>query len=81
MVFADDIRRVILKLADERGTNHTFAADEVARAVDEKNWQVLSEQVKLVAGILVQEGKIIATQAGKIVDVDQSKGPLSFRKL
>jgi hypothetical protein len=81
MVFADDIRRVILELAEKRGTGHTFASDEVARAVDEKNWHVISEQVKLVAGILVQEGKIVATQAGKVVDVDQSKGPLAFRKL
>jgi hypothetical protein len=60
MVFADDIRRVILKLAEERGTGSTFASDEVARAVDEKNWRVLSEQVRLVAGILVKEGKIVA---------------------
>jgi hypothetical protein len=72
MVFAEDIRKVILKLADERGTENTFASDEVARAVDAKNWDILSEQVKLVAGILVQEGKIIAMHG---------KGPQRFRKV
>lgn len=81
MVFADDIRRVILQLAEERGMEKTFDPSEVARAVDEENWRVLSEQVKFVAGILIREGKIIATEAGKIVDVDQSKGPVLFRKL
>ena len=72
MVFAEDIRRVILELAEKRGREHTFASDEVARAVDKKNWHVLTEQVKLVAGILVQEGKI--------EEVDQVEGVMAFRK-
>lgn len=73
MVFAEDIRRVILELAERRGREHTFASDEVARAVDAENWRVLTEQVKLVAGILVKEGRIEA--------VGQSSGVLSFRKV
>lgn len=73
MVFAEDIRRVILELAEARGGKHTFASDEVARAVDAKNWRVLTEQVKLVAGILVKEGKIEV--------VGQSGGVSAFRKM
>jgi imidazolonepropionase-like amidohydrolase len=73
MVFAEDIRRVILELAEERGTKHTFASDEVARAVDKKNWRVLTEQVKLVASILVKEGKIVA--------VGPETGVSAFRKI
>lgn len=60
MVFAEDIRRVILELAEARGREHTFASEDIARAVDAKNWRVLTEQVKLVAGVLVKEGKIEA---------------------
>jgi hypothetical protein len=80
MVFADDIRKEILRLADERGREKTFRPSDVARAVDEKNWRILLEQVRLVADSLIQEGKIIATEAGKVVDINQSKGPLRFRK-
>ena len=79
MVFADDIRKVILRLAEERGKEGTFCTSDVARAVDEKNWRILMEQVELVAGSLVHEGKIIATRSGKTGD-NQSKGPLRFRK-
>jgi hypothetical protein len=80
VVFADDIRREILRLADERGRKKTFRPSDVARAVDEKNWKILLEQVRLVAVSLIHEGKIIATRSGKAVDVSQSKGPLRFRK-
>jgi hypothetical protein len=80
VVFADDIRKVILRLADERGREKTFRPSDVARAVDEKNWKILLEQVRLVAVSLIHEGKIIATKAGKTVDINQSKGPLRFRK-
>jgi hypothetical protein len=79
VVFADDIRKVILRLADERGEK-TFRPSDVARAVDEKNWKIILEQVRLVAGSLIREGKIIATRSGKVVDMDQSKGELRFRK-
>ena len=80
MVIASDIRKVILKLADERGTEGTFGPSDIARAVDQKNWKIIMDQVRLVALSLIREGKIIATQSGKIVDVDQSKGPWRFRK-
>ncbi|SKC73381.1 DUF3253 domain-containing protein [Ohtaekwangia koreensis] len=72
MVFADDIRKTILKLADERGAEKTFCPSDVAQAIDQKNWQMLVDQVELVASTLIQEGKIIATQ--------DYKEPLRFRK-
>jgi hypothetical protein len=80
VVVAGDIRKEILKLAEERGTEKTFCPSDVARAVDKKNWRILLDQVRFVAGVLIHEGKIIATQAGKSVDINQSKGPLRFRK-
>jgi hypothetical protein len=80
MVYAEDIRRAILELAEQRGPEGTFRPSDVARAIDEKNWKVLIDQVRLVADSLIHEGKIIATESGKVVDINQSKGPLRLRK-
>ncbi|HEY3402815.1 MAG TPA: DUF3253 domain-containing protein [Ohtaekwangia sp.] len=66
MVQAEDIRKTILKLADERGPERTFAVSDVARAVDENNWVMLMDQVRFVADVLVREGKINATPTGKM---------------
>jgi hypothetical protein len=80
MVFAEDIRKTILKLADEKGPEQTFAADDVAQSVDHENWEMLIEQVRFVASVLIKEGKIIATSSGKVVDVTKTNGPLLFKK-
>ena len=81
MVFAEDIRKMILKLADEYGTERTFDPSEVARSVDKENWPQLLDQVRFVASVLIKEGKIIATESGKVVDITRSKGPLQFKKI
>jgi hypothetical protein len=38
------------------------------------------DPVRLVAQALIREGKLIATQSGRVVDMTTSKGPLRFRK-
>lgn len=58
MVFATDIRKAILILADQRGAGGRFYPQEVAKILDDKNWPKLIEQVKLVAESLIQEGHI-----------------------
>jgi len=68
MIFANDIRLAILKLAEERGTSHAFSPTEVAKAIDHENWAILTEQVKLVAGVLVQEGKLEVIGQSQISD-------------
>jgi len=72
MVFADDIRQKILKLAEERGSDRSFAPWEVAREVDQKNWRMIVDQVVLVASVLIREGKIKA--------INKTKRTLRFRK-
>jgi hypothetical protein len=64
MVFAEDIRKTILTLAEERGPDKTFAPADVAQRVDRENWQGLIDQVRFVASVLVKEGKIRTTQSG-----------------
>ncbi|HYG17615.1 MAG TPA: DUF3253 domain-containing protein [Ohtaekwangia sp.] len=58
MVFADEIRKVILRLADESGPEKSFAPADVARALDQHNWPQLLDQVSLVADIMIREGQI-----------------------
>jgi hypothetical protein len=68
MVFADDIRKAILRLAEEGGTEKSFAPVDVARALDGKNWHLLIDQVKLVVDSLIKEGKIRVISPGKSPD-------------
>lgn len=75
MVFAEEIRKTILKLADERGTERTFEPADVARVLDEKNWDQLIDQVEFVAGVLIEEGKIVARTSGEDVPAEFSKAP------
>ena len=65
MVFAEDIRKTILKIADERGPEKTFAPADVAQEVDRENWQSLIDQVWFVASILEKEGKIKTNMSEK----------------
>src|SRR5690349_7226487 len=51
MVFAEDIRKIILKIADECGPEKAFAPSDVAQRVDRENWQSLMDQVRFVASI------------------------------
>lgn len=80
MVFAEDIRKAIMKFADERGTERSFYASEVARAVDPVNWKNLLDQVRFVATVLVKEGKIKALKGGQSVDPINSNDYIVFRK-
>ncbi|MFZ6010505.1 MAG: DUF3253 domain-containing protein [Bacteroidota bacterium] len=56
MIVAEDIRQAILKFAREKV--YSFRPSDVARAIDEKNWHQLLDHVKLIANILVREGKL-----------------------
>lgn len=73
MVFAEEIRKTILRLAEERGKEQSFAPADVARAIDKNNWPLLIDQVKLVAETLLKEGKI--KLSGKKNTTDNHEGP------
>lgn len=81
MVFAEEIRKTILKLADERGPERTFAPADVAQAIDQKNWHELLEQVRLVATILIQEGKIVVRKSKENIHSEFSKPPSNSKPL
>lgn len=61
MTFAEDIRKTILSLAEEKGPGRSFGTVEIAKRVSRENSPALLEQVWIVASTLVKEGKITAT--------------------
>jgi Protein of unknown function (DUF3253) len=73
MVFAEEIKTVILKVAEERGPGRTFNPADVARIIDAKNWPQLIDQVKFVAGILINEGKIVLKDTHENITQEFSK--------
>jgi hypothetical protein len=80
MVFADDIRKMILKIADERGPEQAFRPADVAQRVDRANWQTLMEQVSLVASVLEREGKIRRRSSSGQVDFLKVEDQTSKKK-
>lgn len=79
MVFAEEIRNTILRLAEQHGSEKSFAAADVAREIDRQHWPQLMDQVKLVADSLIKEGKIKVSTGLKTNDPGISEG-LSFTK-
>jgi hypothetical protein len=75
MVFADDIRKIILKIADERGPGQPFRPADVAQRMGQSNWQTLVDQVTLVASVLEKEGKIKRTHSAGQIDFVKTKEP------
>ena len=73
MVFAHDIRKAILSLANLRGAGNLFYPAEVAKRVDPENWPTLIDQVHLVADSLIKEGKITLLKSGRAVEIAYAK--------
>jgi hypothetical protein len=71
MIYADDIRRTILTIAEEYGPDNAFDSSDVARKMDEENWRGLLQQVNIVADVLTREGKIT---------IENSSGSPKFKK-
>jgi hypothetical protein len=71
MIYAEDIRRTILSIAEEQG-NNAFDPSDVARKMDKENWRGLIQQVNIVAEVLIREGKII---------IASSEGSLKYKKM
>jgi hypothetical protein len=79
MVFADEIRNTILRLAEEHGSERSFAPADVARAIDQQHWHRLIDQVKLVADTLIKEGKIKVTGQQK-TEAGAASESIRFKK-
>ncbi|MFD2740819.1 DUF3253 domain-containing protein [Sulfitobacter aestuarii] len=58
-----------------RGAGKTICPSEVARALSD-DWRGLMPEVRAVAGAMVRDGRIIATQGGAVIDPERARGPI-----
>jgi len=70
-----DIAAAILSLAEARGPGRTLCPSDAARRLSD-DWRPLMPEVRRVAGTLVREGRIVATQKGAEVDPETARGPI-----
>jgi hypothetical protein len=71
-----EIEAVILKLVNERGPGKTICPSEAARALGGPHpdgWGPLMQPVRKVAVRLAQQGALVITRKGRVVD------PVSFK--
>jgi hypothetical protein len=73
-----EIEDAILRLCGERRAGASLCPSEVARALsdDEATWRALMPEVRAVAARLADQGQIVVTQRGAVVDALTVRGPL-----
>jgi len=70
----------ILSAAEARGSEKTFCPSEIARELFPKDWRAHMQEVINVAISLQNQGKVLITQKGKAIDLNDIKGPIRIRK-
>lgn len=73
-----DFREQIMALLNERGPLKTICPSEVLPLEKKKN-KVIMEYVRKSAFLLADEGKIVITQSGEVVDPRSFKGPIRLK--
>ena len=71
-----NIRACLLRLAEERGAKKTFCPSEVARLLGGAGWREWMDVIRIEASGLAAEGKLRATQRGRVVELDRVSGPI-----
>jgi hypothetical protein len=77
------LEAAILDLLGQRAAGKTICPSEVARAVAGSQarsmWEPLMEPTRQAAGHLVNEGRLVITQHGRVIDGATAKGPVRLR--
>lgn len=73
------LRAVILELLERRGPGKTICPSDAARALVGKDFRPLMDIARAAAAELVADGEIEVTQRGKVVDIEQARGPIRLR--
>ncbi|MEM6312593.1 MAG: DUF2256 and DUF3253 domain-containing protein [Planctomycetota bacterium] len=73
------LESAILALLGRRSAGKTICPSEAARSVGGGDWQALMEPTRMAARRLVDRGKIVITQGGRVVDPSRAKGPIRLR--
>ncbi|MEM7783139.1 MAG: DUF3253 domain-containing protein [Planctomycetota bacterium] len=69
----------ILSLVSKRGPSKSICPSEAARLLAPEDWRNKMDEVRNSAKKLVNDGKIVVTQKGKIVDPEKAVGPVRYR--
>lgn len=74
-----NISETILSVAKQRGTEKSTCPSEIARMLFPDNWRNHMKDVVNTAIDLHNCGKVLITQKGLPVDVNQIKGPVRIK--
>lgn len=76
------LEETILDLLAGRARTATICPSDAARAVGgADDWRELMEPARRAARRLVEDGKVVITQGGKVVDPSTAKGPIRIRRV
>lgn len=74
------LEATILDLLASRGRGKTICPSEAARVLaSDDDWRSLMEPCRMAARRLVNQGEVVITQKGHVVDPSTAKGPIRIR--
>ena len=74
------LEATILDLLASRGRGKTICPSEAARVLaSDDDWRSLMEPSRMAARRLVNQGEVVITQKGHVVDPSTAKGPIRIR--
>lgn len=74
-----DILQTILSIAAQRGPDKSTCPSEIARMLFPEDWRKHMKNVVGAAIDLHKKGKVVITQKGIPIDVNQIKGPIRIK--
>jgi hypothetical protein len=74
------LESAILELLSRRDAGRTICPSEAARLIKPEGWEQLMQSARDAARRLVDQGAIVITQRGKVVDPSNAKGPIRLRR-
>lgn len=79
MQLQTDILNTILTIATQRGPEKSTCPSEIARMLFPEDWRKHMKNVVGAAIDLHNQGKVVITQKGIPIDVNQIKGPVRIK--
>jgi Protein of unknown function (DUF3253) len=75
------LENAIFTLLAQRQRGASICPSDAARAVypTADQWRAAMPWVRALAAQLANQGRLVVTQGGKIVDIDTAKGPIRLR--
>jgi hypothetical protein len=74
------LEATILALLDARRDGATICPSDAAREVGGDGWRDLMEPARQAAQRLVDQGRVVITQRGHVVDLASARGPVRIRR-